>query len=311
MLQTVLGIVGWIGTALVFGAVAVRFIRPEWDQYAVYAAWAGLACVVLYTLGQWREIVHYFRRRQARYGALATVSVLVALGIVVAANYLGARENKRWDLTANQRNSLSEQTVKVLKGLDAPVKFTVFERQTDMDRFRNRLDEYGYQSKNVSSDYVDPDTKPVVAKEYGIDRYGTVVVEYKGRRERAASDSEQDLTNTIIKVVSGKERSVYFLSGHGEKDPTRTERDGYSAVAETLKRDNYKVDKLVLAQQKDVPADATAVVVAGPTSDLLPEEVDALRRYLANAGKLLVMVDPVLQPGRGLTNLQVDVAIQP
>src|SRR3954470_1793384 len=101
MLQRILGIVGWIGTALVFGAVAVRFVRPEWDQYAIYAAWAGLACVVLYTLGQWREIVEYFRRRQARYGALATVSVLVALGIVVAVNYLSTRENKRWDLTAS------------------------------------------------------------------------------------------------------------------------------------------------------------------------------------------------------------------
>jgi ABC-type uncharacterized transport system involved in gliding motility auxiliary subunit len=304
MVQRILGIIGWIGTALVFGAVAVRFIRPEWDQYAVYAAWVGLACVLLYTAGQWREVVDYFRRRQARYGAVATVSVLVALGVVVAANYLGARQNKRWDLTANQQNSLSEQTVKVLQSLDAPVKFTVFDRQTEFDRFRTRLDEYGYQSTNVSADYVDPDTKPVVAKEYAIDRYGTVVVEYKGRRERAASDSEQDLTNAIIKVVSGRERSVYFLSGHGEKDPTRTERDGYSAVAETLKRDNYKVDKLVLAQQKDVPADATVVVVAGPTSDLLPEEADALRRYLTAAGKLMVMVDPMLEGGRTLPNLQ-------
>jgi ABC-type uncharacterized transport system involved in gliding motility auxiliary subunit len=70
------------------------------------------------------------------------------------------------------------------------------------------------------------------------------------------------------------------------------ERDGYSAAADALKRDNYKVETLVLAQQKDVPADATVVVVAGPTSDLLPAEVDALRRYLARAGKLMVLVDP-------------------
>jgi ABC-type uncharacterized transport system involved in gliding motility auxiliary subunit len=305
MAQQILGIVGWIGTALVFGAVAVRFIRPEWDQYAIYGAWAGLACVVLYTLGQWREIVNVFKRRQARYGALATVSVLVALGVVVAANYLSARENKRWDLTAAKQNSLSEQTVKVLKGLDAPIKFNVFDKQTELDRFRTRIDEYAYQSKNVSAEYIDPDKKPVVAKEYGVDAYGTVLVEYKGRREKASSDSEQDLTNAIIKAISGKQRNVYFVSGHGEKDPTRTERDGYSAVSETLKRDNYKVDKLVLAQVKDVPADATAVIVAGPTSDLLPQEVDALRRYLMNAGKLMVLIDPVLKAGAPpLTNLQ-------
>jgi len=284
MVQKVLGIIGWIGTALVFGAVAVRFVRPEWDQYAIYAAWAGLACVVLYTLGQWREILEVFKRRQARYGALATASVLVALGIVIAANYLSARENKRWDLTAAKQNSLSEQTVKVLKGLDAPIKFTVFDKQTELDRFRTRIDEYAYQSKNVSAEYIDPDKKPVVAKEYGVDSYGTVMVDYKGRREKAGSDSEQDLTNAIIKIVSGKQRNVYFVSGHGEKDPTRTERDGYSAVAETLKRDNYKIDKLVLAQVKDVPADATAVIVAGPTSDLLPQEVDALRRATQRIG---------------------------
>ncbi len=304
MVQQMLGIVGWIGTALVFGAVTIRFVKPEWDQYAIYAAWAGLVCLVLYTLGQWREIVDYFRRRQARYGALAAVSVLVALGIVVAVNWLSARENRRWDFTATQQNSLSEQTVKVLQGLTSPVKFVAFDQQTALERFRGRLDAYAYESDQVSAEYIDPDTKPVVAKEYAIDQYGTVIVEYMGRRERATSDSEQDLTNALIKVMSGQERSVYFVTGHGEKDPTRTERDGYSAVAATLTRDNYKVDRLVLAQEKEVPADATAVVVAGPTSDLLPEEVDALKRFLSKAGKLMVLIDPILTPGQSLPNLQ-------
>ncbi|MEQ1575788.1 MAG: GldG family protein, partial [Vicinamibacterales bacterium] len=304
MVQTILSIVGWFGTALVFGAVAVRFVRPEWDQYAVGAAWAGLVCVVLYTLGQWREIIEFFRRRQARYGALATVSVLVALAILVAVNYLSTRENKRWDLTAGRQNSLSEQTIKILQNLTEPVKFVAFDRQTDMERFRTRLEAYAYQSKNVSAEYVDPDTKPIVAKEYEIQNYGTVVVEYKGRRERATSESEQDLTNALIKVLSGKERTVFFVQGHGEKDPARTERDGYSAVADALKRDNYKIETLVLAQQMDVPANATAVVIAGPTSDLLPEEIGALTRYLMKAGKLMVLADPFLEPGKTLPNLE-------
>jgi ABC-type uncharacterized transport system involved in gliding motility auxiliary subunit len=305
MLQKILGVVGWIGTALVFAAVAIRFIRPEWDQYAVYGAWAGLGCVVLYTLGQWREIVDFFRHRQARYGAIATLSVLVALAIIVAINYLSARQNRRWDLTANRQNSLSEQTVKVLQGLGAPVKFTVFDRQTDLDRFRNQLDEYAYHSRQVSVEYVDPDTRPVVAREYDIQAYGTVVVEYMGRRERVTSDSEQELTNALIKAISGMERRVFFLQGHGEKDATRTERDGLSAVSEALRLDNYLVEPLVLAQQKEVPGNATVVVLAGPTSDLLPEEAEALRRYLARAGKLLVLVDPPLTGQAGaLPNLQ-------
>jgi ABC-type uncharacterized transport system involved in gliding motility auxiliary subunit len=303
-MQQILSILGWVGTALVFGAVAIRFTRPEWDQYATWAAWAGLALVVLYTVGQWREIVAYFRRRQARYGAIATLGVLVALAIVVALNYLAARNNKRWDFTAAQQNSLSEQTIKVLQGLQGPAKFTVFERQTEMERFRQRLNDYAYQSRQVTVEYVDPDTRPVVAKEYEIQQYGTVVVDYMGRRERTTSAEEQDLTNALIKAVSGMERAVYFTQGHGEKDPSGTERDGYSAVAEALRRDNYKVERLVLAQQKDVPADATAVIVAGPTTDLLPEEAEALRRYLAKAGKLMMLIDPPIGTQGQLPNIE-------
>ena len=58
MVNRIIGIIGWIGTALVFGAVAVRFLRPEWNQYATYAAWAGLASVLVYMAGQWRDALH-------------------------------------------------------------------------------------------------------------------------------------------------------------------------------------------------------------------------------------------------------------
>jgi len=133
-MQRILNVLGWLGTAIVFGAVAVRFTQPQWDQYAVYAAWAGLALVVLYTAGQWREITAYFQRRNARYAAIASVSVLVVLGLLIAVNYLSNRRNKRWDLTSNKQYSLSDQSVKLLKGLDAPVKLRVFDKETDFDR---------------------------------------------------------------------------------------------------------------------------------------------------------------------------------
>ena len=305
MLQRILSILGWVGTALVFGAVAIRFVRPEWNQYATWGAWAGLALVVLYTLGQWREILNHFRRRQARYGALATTGVLAALAITVAVNYVGARQNKRWDLTASQQNSLSEQTVKVLQGLQAPVKFTVFDRQTDFDRFRNRLSEYAYHSSNVSVEYIDPDARPVIAKEFEVQQYGTVVIDYMGRRERVTTDTEQDLTNGLIKALSDRERKVYFLQGHGEKEPNDTERDGYSALSGMLRLDNYMVERLVLAQQKEVPADATVVIIGGPTSDILPAELDMLRAYLGRAGKLMVLIDPPIGgPPAQLPNLE-------
>src|SRR5688500_20336803 len=106
MLQRILSFLGWVGTALVLAAVAIRFIRPEWDTYATYAAWGGLGLVVLDTLGQWREIVAYFRHRQARYGAIATSGGIVAPAMPAAGSYSGARQNKPRGRAARRQNSL-------------------------------------------------------------------------------------------------------------------------------------------------------------------------------------------------------------
>ena len=128
MLKRALGLLGWLGVALVLAAVAISQLRPEWQWYRQLAI-GGLVCTLLYVLSQWREIAREFSGRQARFGTLATASVLVVLGILAAINYLAARNNKRWDLTAGGQYTLSDQTKKMLHSLDKPVRVTVFARE--------------------------------------------------------------------------------------------------------------------------------------------------------------------------------------
>jgi len=52
------------------------------------------------------------------------------------------------------------------------------------------------------------------------------------------------------------------------------------------------VAPLALIQQGSVPADAAAVIIAGPRTDLLPPEVDAVKAFLNKGGKLLLLIDP-------------------
>src|SRR5580765_5318486 len=287
MMNRILSLIGWLGTAMVFVAVAIRFGYPAKEQWAFYLAWGGLVCVLAYTLGQWREIAKVFTRRQTRYGTLMGVSILVVLGILVAINYIGSRQNKRWDLTANKQFSLSDQSRNVAAKLDAPMQVLVFDKETEFERYQDKLKEYQYISKQVSPEYVEPDKKPTVARQNQIQQYGTIVFNYKGRTERVTSDNEQDITNGIIKVVSGQQKKVYFTQGHGERDTTSSDRDGYAAIAAALGRENYSIDKLVIAQQGTVPDDAALVIVAGPRTDFFPPEVDALKKYLDKSGKLL------------------------
>jgi ABC-type uncharacterized transport system involved in gliding motility auxiliary subunit len=294
-MQQAFGIIGWIGTALVFGAVAIRMFYPDWNQYATYGAWAGLVCVLLYMAGQWRDVAEFYKGRGARYGTMSIVSILVFVGILVAINYLGTRQNKRWDLTANQVYSLSDQTIKILRELKEPVRVTVFERNDRQDVHRDRLQEFTYYSSQLTTEYIDPDREPTRAGAAKVDTLPTILFEHKGRTERVTSSNEQDLTNALIKVLTGAARKVYFTQGHGEKDTASTDRGGYSTALEQLKQDNFTSDQLVLVQQKEVPADATIVVIAGPTTDFFPPEIEALNAFVAKGGKVLVMLDPLLK----------------
>jgi ABC-type uncharacterized transport system involved in gliding motility auxiliary subunit len=297
-------IVGWLGTALVVVALGLRFLKPELDVYRTYTAWAGLACILVYLIAQWRESASGASARSTKMGTMSVVSILAMLAILTAVNYLGVRQNKRWDLTANQVFSLSEQTLKVLRGLDAPAKITVYDLATGFDRIKDRLEEYTYQSKQLSVEYVDIDRQPARAKAASVTAPGTLVLEYKGRVERITQTEEQDIANAFIKATTGQERKVYFTQGHGEKDPANADRTGYSAVAEALKGDNYGFEKLVLAQSPTVPDGATAVVIAGPQTDFFPGEIDAIKKYLAKGGTLFAMLDPGEKPGQGaLPNL--------
>ena len=289
---TVFGIIGWLGTLLVFASVGIRFLRPEWAQYQQYAAWAGLAMVLVYVASEWREVLTLLQSRSGRYGSMSAIGLMAFLGILVAVNYLASRQNKRWDLTANQVYSLSDQTVKILKDLDAPVTFTVFDRELALDGYRKQMEAYTYQSSKVSAEYIDPEKNPLRARAAEITALGTVLIQYKDRTERVSSMQEQAVANALVKAITGETRKVYFTQGHGEKDHVSTERTGYSAIAQALSTDNYGVEKVVLAQTREVPADATVLVVAGPATDFLQPEIEAVERYLAKGGKLLALIDP-------------------
>src|SRR5262249_1745390 len=154
--------------------------------------------------------------------------------------------------------------------LDSPLQIQIFVQETEFPRYQDRLKEYEYVSKKISTEYIDPDKKPAIAKQNQIQQYGTIIFNYKGRTERVTSEPEQDVTNGIIKVVTGQQRKVYFKQGHGERDNASSDPAGYGTIAAALGRENYTVDKLVIAQQGKIPDDAAVVVVAGPKTDLFP-----------------------------------------
>ena len=114
----------------------------------------------------------------------------------------------------------------------------------------------------------------------------------------------------ILAVTQEKQSTIYFTTGHGERDFDVYREDiGLSQLGKLLRRDNYKLEKLNLATQKKVPDGCDLLVIAGPIKTFREDEVAALRQYLAGNGKLMVMLQPKLATGgapSGLEALQTE-----
>jgi ABC-type uncharacterized transport system involved in gliding motility auxiliary subunit len=238
------------------------------------------------------------KARQTKYAAYAVVYILVILTVVVIANILADRYNKSYDATANKRYSLSDQTAKIVKGLKQPATIIYFDQGTRFQHAKDLLDEYANLSPKLQVKYVDPDKSPQEAREAGIKNYGTALVEIGDRKEEAKSMTEEGITGAIIRDLKNTTRTVCFVGGSGEHQIDDSERTGYSRFKDLLDKENYQAKSIDLLQKAEVPSDCTVLVVAGPTRDYQQPEVDAIKKYVEDGGRALLMVDPPLKIGR-------------
>jgi ABC-type uncharacterized transport system involved in gliding motility auxiliary subunit len=250
------------------------------------------------------------KARQTKYAAYTVVYVLVVVTAVVIVNFLANRYPKSYDTTSNKRYSLSEQTAKIVRGLKENATIVYFDQGTRFEHAKDLLGEYASLSPKVHVDYVDPDKNPQEARESGIKNYGTAVVQVGDRKEEAKGMTEEGITGALIRVLKNKTRTVCFVAGSGEHQIDDNDRNGYSQFKELVGKDNYEAKSIDLLQKAEIPSDCTALVVGGPTRDYQQPEVDAVKKYVEDGGRALLMLDPPLKIGRSeiadndaLTNL--------
>ncbi|MGC2890913.1 MAG: GldG family protein [Candidatus Acidiferrum sp.] len=237
------------------------------------------------------------KARQTKYAAYATLYIVVTLAVVTVANVLADRYDKSYDATSNKRYSLSDQTVKIVKGLKQDATITYYDQATRFQPAKDKLDLYADLSPKVHVEYVDPDKKPELAREAGIKNYGTTIVQIGARKNEAKSTSEEDITGAFIRDLKQTTRTVCFVTGSGEHQIDDTTRDGFSRFKDVLGKDDYQTKSISLLQQAEVPGDCTVVVVGGPSGDYQQPEVDALKKYVEDGGRAMFLLDPPLKMG--------------
>jgi ABC-type uncharacterized transport system involved in gliding motility auxiliary subunit len=293
-------VMGMLWAAAFILAMGLLFARAVYPELVWLTAVVGVALIgVLGLLIQ--KNAQALKGRSAAFGLNSAVTVMLVLGIVGVVNFLGYRYPQKLDLTQNKSHTLSDQTVKLVKGLQKPVKAVLFAKMQGKEQFRPLLENYKQLNPDkVELEYVDPDKEPTRAKQVGIKKYGTLQLVAGTHENKIEDPTEEKLTNALIKVTKDKSPTLCAVTGHGEKSMSSTEADGYDTVKKSLQSQSYEVkDISLITDVKDgkIPASCDAIAILGPQKSFFPNEVKALREYLADGGRAIFALDINIKGG--------------
>jgi ABC-2 type transport system permease protein len=261
--------------------------------------------------------------RKWRVGLNLAVALLATLAILLMVNYLAARHFSRFPWSSTAQAQLSPLTRRALEGVTNRVKVTVFfDRQEPLyEAVSDLLREYQYVSDLIeveAVDYIrDPPRAQLSKAKYKLSHVSDkdlVIFECNGRTKMVYQNelSELDVqpllsgqsreikrtgfkgellfTSAILSVTSLRSLKAYFLEGHREHSPADNDADqGYSKFAGLLKANNIDWSRLALEGTNDVPADCSLLILAGQSTPLEPVQLEKIRRYLANGGRLFAL----------------------
>ena len=277
------------------------------------------------------------RQQAIRYTISGVVAVFLAIALTLMVNWLSARRFTRADWTTTQIYSLSEKTENILSDLDDDIRVVVFMTpQTSMfDQVQELLERYKAVSDKITVEHIDPEREPLkttqLAEKYGVQVADTVVFIYEDRTKYVTSDQmaemdysgmqygqgptmrsfkgEEQFTSAILSLVAPDVPKIYFVTGHGEA--ALGSAGGGAAdrslqiLEESLKRENMEAADTTLLSG-EVPEDADVLAIVGPTRAYTEAEIGALGAFLDRGGRLLVALDPLIEPNGTMRPTQLE-----
>jgi len=267
------------------------------QRYLLVSAGLVILGLAAYAIMEPDRVRRFFTGRQARYGSNALVMSIAFLGILIVGNVLAYQNPVTIaDLTEDKVNTLSPELAGALANLPEKVTATAFFSQNSSTESAEKLLNNIKANSNGKFDYsfVNPDRDPQAAISAGVTGDGKILLQMGGHKEIVAFASETELLKGFLRLLNPGNNIVYFLTGHGERDVEQASETSMTRAKETLETKNYTVKTLNLLAENQIPEDASAIVIAGPTKPISENEVKLFKDYLAQGGSLIVMEDPTI-----------------
>lgn len=246
------------------------------------------------------------------------IQVITLFAIVLMLNVFAFNHYRRWDLSRDQKYTLSDQTRRVVENLKTPVQFIVFfTGQSEIGGdLKTLLAEYGYLSKkNIAVEIVDPFLNLTrareVASKYKLGANENVVIVDHGGQSKLVNASdmaeyepalsplapprltafkgEQVLTRALLEVTEQGANRVYAIAGHGEP---AIDGEQLSGLKELIERQNIQIEPLTLGDIDTIPPQTQTLLLIGPKYDFSDRDLAVLHTYWEKKGRLFVFLDP-------------------
>ena len=246
-------------------------------------------------------------RLQYRLQAIVFVVLLLAAVSLIA--WLSTQYSVRSDWTAGQRNSITDDTIKLLTTLSGPVSVRSYQgtNTSSQQEARAVLSRYQHFKKDFEFSIVNPDLEPDLAKADGIREYGQTIIKYHDKKQIVDALDEQSVSNALLRLSRNSVPQLAMLTGHGERDIKDQSNIGYTLLQRQLTEKGFAFSQINLL--KDAIPDTTSVlIIAGASHDFVAGEVDKVLAYLEHGGHLLWLVDP--DTGHSLDKLYAQLGLQ-
>lgn len=237
------------------------------------------------------NINHNSTQRLKHQNSLFIILFLTLIGLLA---FLSTRYVYWSDWTNNGQNSLNEVSLKLLQTLDSPVSIVSYTNQKSIKHsIQELLSRYQQVKTDITLSFVDPNLEPETSRELNLSVDGEMIIHYQGREEHLIELSEQNISNTLYRLLRAKERKIAFIQGHGERSPTQSANFDLSTFSDHLQKLGMQVETLNLAKTMLIPDAVSVLVIAGPQAGFLAAEVSLIIDYVNKGGNLLWLGDPL------------------
>ncbi len=207
--------------------------------------------------------------------------------------WLSNHYSTRFDLTSNQRHSLSQRSIDLLNTMHGKIIFNAY---VTGNTTRQAVDEIIQRYQKIKTDlelhFYNPDINFEQAKADKISLRNNIdfVIHYKNRQENIHNLSEDTISNAFFRLSKKDHQLVIFLSGHNERNPFGHGNRSYSKLRNALDNRGFNIDTINLILHP-ISKKTTLLVIAAPEKSLQPGEVKQIQTYINNGGNLLWLVD--------------------